>query len=167
MSATWLEDLATHVNEIAASMRHDANALEDISEIVESAVDAITPSPDVTQARQIANRVNAAAVHAMTLVAGLQRNAGRLEGLSHVHEMREHEVGSAPVGVVLAGARSDGEVTADVWRTIGIELDEMQEQELGAIREAHEGLRQRLQVISLETRVTDAGEARGSDPGAR
>jgi hypothetical protein len=69
MSATWLEDLATHVNEIAASMRHDANALEDISEIVESAVDAITPRPDVTQARQIANRVNAAAVHAMTLVA--------------------------------------------------------------------------------------------------
>jgi hypothetical protein len=82
MSASWLEDLSTHVNEIAAAMRHDANALEDISEIVESAVDAITPRPDVAQARGIANRVNAAVVHAMTLIAALQRNAGRLEAMA-------------------------------------------------------------------------------------
>src|SRR5260221_9432737 len=128
MSASWLEDLATYVNEIAASMRHDANALEDISEIVESAVDAITPRPDVTQARQIANRVNAAAVHAMTLVAGLQRNAGRLEGIAHVHEMREPETDAGPP------SSAQGVLVPDVWRVVGVELDEMQEQELGAIR---------------------------------
>ena len=87
MSASWLEDLATHVNEIAASMRHDANALEDISEIVENAVDGITPRPDVAQARGIANRINAAVVHAMTLIAGLQRNAGRLEAMAQCAEM--------------------------------------------------------------------------------
>ena len=150
MSATWLEDLATHVNEIAASMRHDANALEDISEIVESAVDAITPRPDVAQARGIANRVNAAVVHAMTVIAGLQRNAGRLEGIAHVHEMRE------PDAEPILGTQ---EVLApDVWRAIGVELDEMQEQELGAIRKAHDELRQRLQVISLETVMVGQGK---------
>jgi hypothetical protein len=152
MSATWLEDLATHVNEIAASMRHDANALEDISEIVESAVDAITPRPDVAQARGIANRVNAAVVHAMTLVAGLQRNAGRLEGLAHVCEMCEPDAES------ILGTQEG--LAPDVWRAIGVELDEMQEQELGAIRKAHDDIRQRLQVISLDS---SGGEPDGGD----
>jgi hypothetical protein len=39
----------------------------------------------------------------------------------------------------------------DVWRAIGVELDEMQEQELGAIRKANDDIRQRLQVISLDS----------------
>jgi len=150
MSASWLEDLATHVNEIAASMRHDANALGDISEIVESAVDAITPRPDVTQARQIANRVNAAAVYAITLVAGLQRNAGRLEGLAHVHEARDFGSGPEPFAAAHGELGAEENPNPDVWRTIGVELDAMQEQELGAIRKAHDDLRQRLQVISLD-----------------
>lgn len=148
MSASWLEDLATHVNEIAASMRHDANALEDISEIVESAVDAITPHPGVAQTRGIANRVNAAVVHAMTLIAGLQRNAGRLEGVALVHEMREPETDAEPL-------LARGALVPDVWRAIGGELDEMQEQELGAIRKAHDDLRQRLQVISLDSSTAE------------
>ena len=155
MSATWLEDLATHVNEIAASMRHDANALEDISEIVESAVDAITPRPDVAQARGIANRVNAAVVHAMTVIAGLQRNAGRLEGIAHVHEMREPAVAAEPLGSV-------ENMPPDMWRVIGVELDDMQEHELGAIRKAHDDLRQRLQIISLENETTGPSEGEGA-----
>lgn len=150
MSATWLEDLATHVNEIAASMRHDANALEDISEIVESAVDAITPRPDVAQARGIANRVNAAVVHAMTVIAGLQRNAGKLEGIAHVHEMRAPEVDAALLP-------AEGSLAPDVWHAIGVELDDMQEQELSAIRRAHDDIRQRLQVISLDRSTPEPG----------
>jgi hypothetical protein len=97
--------------------------------------------------------VNAAVVHAMTVIAGLQRNAGKLEGIAHVHEMRDTDAGQALLG-------SDERMTPDVWRAIGVELDEMQEQELGAIRKAHDDIRQRLQVISLDSSSAepDAGD---------